>query len=322
VTGSANLIPAESQVTILWFYVLGLAVQAILHNRGLQMNTNGTNGYAFSTALVSTEWVAEHLHEPNVRLVEVSVDTLAYSTGHIRGAVGWSWKQDTQDLVRRDIPDPFAFEDLMARAGISNDTTVVLYGDMDNWFATYAFWLMKYYGHKDVRILNGGRKKWLAENREITLDPPQYARTKYQAQKPNTDLRALRIAVLENLALPDTALVDVRSPDEYAGKLLAPANLPQEGSQRGGHIPGAANIPWSKAVNEDGTFKPADDLHALYAGHGITPDKDVIAYCRIGERSSHTWFVLKYLLGYPKVRNYDGSWTEWGSLIGVPIEKE
>jgi thiosulfate/3-mercaptopyruvate sulfurtransferase len=285
------------------------------------MTTNGTNGYAFASALVSTEWVADHLHDPHVRLVEVSVDTSAYDTGHIPGAVGWSWKQDTQDMVRRDIPDQPAFEELMARAGITNETIVVLYGDMDNWFATYALWLLKYYGHKDARILNGGRKKWLAENRAITMDAPQVARTDYRAELPHGDLRVLRNGVLAHLGKPDAALVDVRSPDEYSGKLLAPANLPQEGSQRGGHIPGAANIPWSKAVNEDGTFKPASDLHALYTGHGVTPDKDVIAYCRIGERSSHTWFVLKYLLGYPKVRNYDGSWTEWGSLIGVPIER-
>jgi thiosulfate/3-mercaptopyruvate sulfurtransferase len=285
------------------------------------MQPNSTNGYAFEGALVSTQWLAEHLGDMRVRLVEVSVDTAAYDTGHIPRAVGWSWKQDTQDTLRRDIPDQAAFEQLMSRAGITNDATVVFYGDMDNWFAAYAFWLLKYYGHQDVRLLNGGRKKWLAEGRALTTDVPQHAPSGYRVHALATNLRALRDNVVAHVGQPGAALVDVRSPDEYAGKLLAPANLPQEGAQRGGHIPGAANIPWSRAVNEDGTFKPADELHAIYAGQGITPDKDVIAYCRIGERSSHTWFVLKYLLGYPTVRNYDGSWTEWGSSIGVPIAR-
>lgn len=282
---------------------------------------NGNSHYAHTEALVSTKWVAAHLNSPRVRLVEVSVDTAAYDSGHIPGAVGWSWKEDTQDTLRRDMPDQATFEALMSKAGIANDTTVVLYGDMDNWFAAYALWMLNYYGHQDVRLMNGGRKKWLAEGREVTTDVPQYAPTDYQIQSPNLGLRALRDIVLAHIEQPDAALVDVRSPDEFSGKLLAPASLPQEGSQRGGHIPGAANIPWGKAVNEDGTFKSAEALRALYAEHGITPDKDVIAYCRIGERSSHTWFVLKYLLGYPKVRNYDGSWTEYGSLIGVPIER-
>jgi len=285
------------------------------------MQPNSTNGYAFEGALVSTQWLAEHLGDMRVRLVEVSVDTAAYDTGHIPRAVGWSWKQDTQDTLRRDIPDQAAFEQLMSRAGITNDASVVFYGDMDNWFAAYAFWLLKYYGHQDVRLLNGGRKKWLAEGRALTTDVPQHAPSGYRVHTLATNLRALRDNVVAHVGQPGAALVDVRSPDEYAGKLLAPANLPQEGAQRGGHIPGAANIPWSRAVNEDGTFKPADELHAIYAGQGITPDKDVIAYCRIGERSSHTWFVLKYLLGYPTVRNYDGSWTEWGSSIGVPIAR-
>jgi thiosulfate/3-mercaptopyruvate sulfurtransferase len=285
------------------------------------MQSDHTNGYAFEGALVSTEWLTQHLGDAGIRLVEVSVDTAAYDSGHIPGAVGWSWKQDTQDQLRRDIPDQATFEQLMSRAGIAGDTTVVLYGDMDNWFAAYAFWLLKYYGHGDVRLLNGGRKKWLAEGRAMTTDVPHYAPSSYRVQAPAANLRALREAVAAHIGRPGAALVDVRSPDEFAGKLLAPANLPQEGAQRGGHIPGAANIPWSKAVNEDGTFKPANDLRAIYAGQGITPDQDVIAYCRIGERSSHTWFVLKYLLGYPQVRNYDGSWTEWGSAIGVPIER-
>ena len=283
--------------------------------------SNGNGRYAHREALVSTKWVAAHLDSPRVRLVEVSVDTAAYDNGHIPGAVGWSWKVDTQDTLRRDMPDQAAFIALMQSAGIANDTTSVLYGDMDNWFAAYALWMLKYYGHQDARLMNGGRKKWLAEDREMVTAVPQYAPTSYEIQSPNSGLRAFRDTVLAHIQQPNSALVDVRSPDEFSGKLLAPANLPQEGSQRGGHIPGAANIPWGMAVNEDGTFKPADELRSLYAGHGITPDKDVIAYCRIGERSSHSWFVLKYLLGFPKVRNYDGSWTEYGSLIGVPIER-
>jgi thiosulfate/3-mercaptopyruvate sulfurtransferase len=285
------------------------------------MSTNGKNGYVFGEVLVSTGWVADHIDDPKVRLVEVSVNTDAYVSGHIPGAVGWSWQEDTQDTLRRDIPDQVAFEALMSRAGIANETTVVLYGDLDNWFATYAFWLLKLYGHEDVRLLNGGRKKWIAEERQLTTYVSVYIPTTYRAQARNMNLRALRSYVEASLYHEGRALVDVRSPDEFSGKLLAPPNLPQEGSQRGGHIPGAANIPWSKAVLEDGTFKSAEDLKVLYEGQGITAAKDIIAYCRIGERSSHTWFVLTYLLGYPNVRNYDGSWTEWGSLIGAPIER-
>lgn len=280
-----------------------------------------TNGYALGSVLVSTEWVAVHKDDVNVRLVEVSVDTNAYAEGHIPGAVGWSWQEDTQDTLRRNLPDQTAFESLMSTAGITNETTVILYGDMNNWFATYAFWMLMMYGHNDARLINGGRKKWIAEGRVMTTDVPQYAPTTYRATALNHTLRARRDDVLAHLANPKGAMVDVRSPDEYSGKLLAPANLPQEGAQRGGHIPGAANIPWSKAVLDDGTFKSASELRTLYAGEGVTPDKDVIAYCRIGERSSHSWFVLTYLLGYPNVRNYDGSWTEWGSLIDVPIER-
>jgi thiosulfate/3-mercaptopyruvate sulfurtransferase len=204
---------------------------------------------------------------------------------------------------------------------VSNDTTIVLYGDNNNWFAAWAFWILKYYGHREVRLLDGGRVKWVADNRELTTEVPSYPRTSYSAQAPHSDIRAFRDQILLSLGRNGFALVDVRSPAEYSGELLAPANLPQEGAQRGGHIPGAANIPWSMAVRQDGTFKSAEELRALYEGKGIIADKEVIAYCRIGERSSHTWFVLTYLLGYPKVRNYDGSWTEWGSLIGVPIEK-
>ncbi len=212
-------------------------------------------------------------------------------------------------------------EDLLGRAGVSNDTTVILYGDNNNWFAAWALWILKYYGHSDLRLLDGGRVKWLADKREITTEVPSYPRATYHANAPHPEIRALRDQVLRELGNASLALVDVRSPAEYSGELLAPANLPQEGAQRGGHIPGAANIPWSQAVREDGTFKSADELRALYGGKGVTPDKEVIAYCRIGERSSHTWFVLNYLLGYPNVRNYDGSWTEWGSLIAAPIEK-
>jgi thiosulfate/3-mercaptopyruvate sulfurtransferase len=280
-----------------------------------------TNGYAHPEALVETSWVAEHLNDPKVRLVEVDVDTAAYDTGHISGAVGWNWQRDTQDTLVRDIPDEAALEALLGRSGIGNDTTIVLYGDNNNWFATYAFWLLKYYGHRDVRLMNGGRKKWLDEARPMTTELPQVEPEQYTARPPQNNLRALRPFVEETVANPGRALVDVRSPGEFSGELLAPPNLPQEGAQRGGHIPGAVNIPWVQAVAEDGTFKPYADLQELYGSQGITADKEIVAYCRIGERSSHTWFALHYLLGYPHVRNYDGSWTEWGSAIGVPIAK-
>jgi thiosulfate/3-mercaptopyruvate sulfurtransferase len=251
----------------------------------------------------------------------VDVDTAAYDTGHISGAVGWNWQRDTQDTLVRDIPDEAALEALLGRSGIGNDTTIVLYGDNNNWFATYAFWLLKYYGHRDVRLMNGGRKKWLDEARPMTTELPQVEPEQYTARPPQNNLRALRPFVEETVANPGRALVDVRSPGEFSGELLAPPNLPQEGAQRGGHIPGAVNIPWVQAVAEDGTFKPYADLQELYGSQGITADKEIVAYCRIGERSSHTWFALHYLLGYPHVRNYDGSWTEWGSAIGVPIAK-
>jgi thiosulfate/3-mercaptopyruvate sulfurtransferase len=279
------------------------------------------NGYAKPEVLVETEWVAQHLNDASLRFVEVDVDTTAYDSGHLPGAVGWNWKNDTQDTLRRDLPDRAAFEELMSRSGIANDTTVILYGDTNNWFAAYAFWMLKHYGHKDARLMNGGRKKWVDEGRPLSTEASRLARTTYRAQSPDMDIRALRSLVESSLGRADRALVDVRSPKEFSGELLAPENLPQEGAQRGGHIPGAVNIPWSMAVADDGTFKPAADLKALYGGKGITSDKEIIAYCRIGERSSHTWFVLKYLLGYPQVRNYDGSWTEWGSSIGLPIEK-
>jgi thiosulfate/3-mercaptopyruvate sulfurtransferase len=278
-------------------------------------------GYVHPEVLVDADWVEAHLHDPKVRLIEVDVDTSAYEQGHIPGAVGFNWKKELQDQVVRAPVNKEQLEELLSGAGVSNDTTIVLYGDNNNWFAAWALWILKYYGHEDVRLLDGGRVKWLADKREITTDVPSYPRTSYHAQEPKDDIRAFRDQILSQLGEPDVALVDVRSPGEYSGELLAPANLPQEGAQRGGHIPGAANIPWGMAVREDGTFKSADELRALYAGKGVTADKEVVAYCRIGERSSHTWYVLHYLLGYPKVRNYDGSWTEWGSLIGAPIEK-
>jgi thiosulfate/3-mercaptopyruvate sulfurtransferase len=278
-------------------------------------------GYAHPEALVDADWVEAHLNDPQVRLIEVDVDTNAYDQGHIPGAVGFNWKKELQDQVVRAPLSNEHLEALLGGAGVSNDTTIVLYGDNNNWFAAWALWILKYYGHQDVRLLDGGRVKWLADKREITTEVPSYAATTYHAEEPVTNIRALRDQVLSEIGQSNVALVDVRSPGEYSGELLAPANLPQEGAQRGGHIPGAANIPWGQAVREDGTFKSADELRALYGGKGVTPDKEVIAYCRIGERSSHTWFVLNYLLGYPQVRNYDGSWTEWGSLIGVPIEK-
>ena len=279
------------------------------------------NGYIHPEALVDADWVQAHLTDSTVRLIEVDVDTTAYEQGHIPGAVGFNWQKELQDQVMRAPVSREQLDALLSRAGVSNDTTIVLYGDNNNWFAAWAFWILKYYGHRDVRLLDGGRIKWLADNRELTSNVPSYLRASYSVQAPHNDIRAFRDQILHSLGHSEFALVDVRSPAEYSGELLAPANLPQEGAQRGGHLPGAANIPWSMAVREDGTFKSAKELRALYEGKGITADKEVVAYCRIGERSSHTWFVLTYLLGYPSVRNYDGSWTEWGSLIGVPIEK-
>nr|BBH93442.1 sulfurtransferase [Thermogemmatispora argillosa] len=278
-------------------------------------------GYAHPEVLVDADWVEAHLNDPNVRLIEVDVDTSAYEQGHIPGAVGFNWQKELQDQVIRAPISKEQLEDLLSRSGVSNDTTVILYGDNNNWFAAWAFWLLKYYGHKDVRLLDGGRAKWVAEKRPLTTEVPSYPRTEYRAEEPHREVRAFRDDVLSKLGDNHVALVDVRSPGEYKGELLAPPNLPQEGAQRGGHIPGAKNIPWASAVREDGTFKSADELRAIYESQGITGDKEIIAYCRIGERSSHTWFALRYLLGYPNVRNYDGSWTEWGSLVGVPIEK-
>jgi thiosulfate/3-mercaptopyruvate sulfurtransferase len=273
------------------------------------MNTT-TNGYAHPEMLVETDYVAANLRRPNTCLVEVDVDTSAYQQGHIPGAVGWNWRTDTQDQICRDILSPAAFKQLMERSGICNDTTVILYGDNNNWFAAYALWMMKYYGHTAVCLMNGGRAKWLAEGREMTTEPPQCEPGNYTIGMLHKDLRALGPFVEESIGHCERAMVDVRSPDEFSGKLLAPAALPQEGSQRGGHIPDAANIPWATAVREDGCFKSCAELEQIYGAKGVTGERQVIAYCRIGERSSHTWFALKYLLGYSDVRNYDGSWTE------------
>ena len=277
--------------------------------------------YSHPESLVTTDWVAEHGNDANVRLVEVDVDTSAYDEGHIAGAVGWNWQSQLQASLRRDLISGPELEALLGVAGIDNNTTAILYGDNNNWFAAWAFWQLKYYGHGDVRLMNGGRAKWVADGRPLTTDAASHAAKSYRASEPNQDIRAYRDAVLGAVFASSVALVDVRAPAEYSGELLAPANLPQEGSQRGGHIPGAANVPWGQAVNEDGTFKSADELTALYGGKGIDGSKETIAYCRIGERSSHTWFVLTQLLGHQNVRNYDGSWTEWGSIVNAPIEK-
>jgi thiosulfate/3-mercaptopyruvate sulfurtransferase len=277
--------------------------------------------YAHPESLVSTDWVAEHGGDANVRLVEVDVDTAAYEQGHIAGSVGWNWQSQLQQPVRRDLASKEEIEQLMGGSGIGNDTTVVVYGDNNNWFAAWAFWQLKYYGHADARIMNGGRARWEAEGRPMTTDVPSHAARNYTASEGDQSIRAYRDQVLSLVNAGSVSLVDVRAPAEYSGELLAPANLPQEGSQRGGHIPGAANIPWGQAVAEDGTFKTADALRELYGGNGIDGSRETIAYCRIGERSSHTWFVLTQLLGIRNVRNYDGSWTEWGSIVGAPIEK-
>jgi len=278
--------------------------------------------YAHPEVLVSTQWVADHLNDPKVRLIEVDVDTTAYDQGHIAGASGWNWQTQLQDNIRRDLIDKTALEKLLGQSGVSNDTTVVLYGDNNNWFAAYAFWQLKYYGHKDVRLMNGGRKKWLEEKRPITTDAAKIAPATYRATGPDESVRARKEQVFALLEKKSSGqLVDVRSVDEFTGKIIAPPGM-SETAQRAGHIPTAANIPWAQAANEDGTFKSADQLRQLYQAKGVTGQGEVIAYCRIGERSSHTWFVLKYLLGYDNVKNYDGSWTEWGNLVGAPIAKE
>ena len=271
--------------------------------------------------LVDTDWLAANLGREGMRLIEVDVDPTVYERGHLGGAVGWNWRRDLQNQVARDVASKEALEQLLSHSGITPDTTIVLYGDNNNWFAAYAYWALKYHGHDKVQLVDGGRVKWEKEGRTYSIDVPSYHPTGYKFHgSSNEKIRAYRDHVLSQLGT--AGLVDVRSPKEYSGELLAPENLPQEGAQRGGHIPTAVSIPWGTAVNtEDGTFKSLDELKKIYGGNCITPDKEVIAYCRIGERSAHTWFVLRELLGYPDVKNYDGSWTEWGSSIRVPIER-
>jgi len=279
-------------------------------------------GYVHDDVLVSTDWVADHLgHTKEIRLVESNEDVLLYSTGHIPNAVHIDWVADLNDAIRRDYLNEEQFATLLEKHGISNDTTVVFYGDKNNWWACYAFWVFKLFGHTDCKVMDGGRQKWLAEGRETTKEVPSFPKGTYHpAARADYKIRAFRDQVLEHIRA-DQPLVDVRSPQEFSGELLHMPGSPQEGALRGGHIKGAASVPWSRAVAEDGTFKTAAELRAIYEGEkGLSPDNSVIAYCRIGERSSHTWFVLTYLLGYPTVRNYDGSWTEWGNLVGVPIE--
>ena len=272
-----------------------------------------------SDVLVDADWVEAHLGDPGVVLVEVDEDTSAYDKGHIANAVKIDWRKDLQDPVRRDFVDRHGFEELLSARGISNDDLVILYGGNNNWFAAYAYWYFRLYGHANVKLLDGGRKKWELDSRDLVTEVPERAKTSYQAKEQDTSLRAFRDEVVA--AIGQRNLVDVRSPDEFSGKLLAPAHLPQEQAQRAGHIPTAKNVPWSKAANDDGTFKSDDDLRKLYGDEaGLDFGKDTIAYCRIGERSAHTWFVLHELLGQPNVKNYDGSWTEYGSLVGVPIE--
>jgi thiosulfate/3-mercaptopyruvate sulfurtransferase len=276
--------------------------------------------YAHPEVLVGTDWVAAHANDANVRVVEVDVDTKAYNEGHVPGALAWAWNTQLCDTLKRDILPKEQFEELMSASGVSPESTLVIYGDNNNWFAAWAFWQAKMYGHKDVRLMNGGRKKWLAEGRELTTEVPKPKHANYSAKAADLSLRAFLPQVQAASAHGSSAMVDVRSPQEFTGEILAPPGLP-ETCQRGGHIPGARNIPWSKACNEDGTFKTPDELRQLYDAEGVDGSRPVIAYCRIGERSSHTWFVLKYLLGFDNVTNYDGSWTEWGNLVGANVER-
>ena len=278
------------------------------------------DGYA-KPVLVSTDWVAEHLNDANVVVAEVDENPDLYDEGHIPGAIKLHWKEDLQDPIERDLVDKNTFEKLLGGRGVGNDTILVLYGDKNNWFAAYAYWYVKTYGHGDVRILNGGRQKWIDEGRELTTDVPSPNAVSYTASERDESIRAYRDQVRDWLGQDGRALVDVRSPGEYAGDLIAPPGYEQEGAQRGGHIPTAASVPWATAVQDDGTFKSADDLREMYGAKGVSSDKEIVAYCRIGERSAHTWFVLRELLGFENVRNYDGSWTEWGNLVDVPIEK-
>jgi thiosulfate/3-mercaptopyruvate sulfurtransferase len=273
-----------------------------------------------ANVLVTTDWVAQHATDAGVRVVEVDVDTTSYDQGHVPGAVGWNWTTELCDTLVRDIVPAGKLEELLSRSGIDNQTAIILYGDNNNWFAAWAFWQLKIYGHQDVRIMDGGRKKWLAEGRQLSTDPPKLAKTTYKAGPADNSLRAFLPEVQKAVQSKSAALIDVRGPQEFTGEILSPPGLP-ETCQRGGHIPGAKNVPWAKACNDDGTFKSVDELKALYGGVGVSGDKPVIAYCRIGERSSHTWFVLKYLIGINDVKNYDGSWTEWGNLVGAAVEK-
>ena len=280
-----------------------------------------TAQYAHPDSLVDTQWVADHLGKAGIALAEVDVDTSAYDSGHIEGSLGWNWQTDLQNTVTRDLLTSDEVANLLGSSGISNDTTIVLYGDNNNWFAAWAFWFLRMYGHQNVKLMNGGRAKWVAEGRPTTTDAPSPSAVSYSASAADTSLRALRDTVLAAASAGGTQLVDVRSPAEYSGEVIAPENMPQEGAQRSGHIPGAASIPWLTTINDDGTFKSADELGDIYGPKGIDGGTDVITYCRIGERSAHTWFALTQLLGYDNVSNYDGSWTEYGSLVGVPIEK-
>ncbi len=275
--------------------------------------------YAHPETVVETDWVAQHLNDSGLRIVEVDEDTSLYGKGHVPGAIAFDWWKDLEDQVRRDVVTGEAFAKKLAAAGIGDDTTVVFYGDKNNWFATYAYWLFKYNQHDKVKIMNGGRQKWINEGRQVSTDTPTVTSAHHSVRGTRPEIRAIREQVLASIG--KVALIDVRSPREYAGEIVAPEGYPQEGAQRGGHVPGAANIPWGQAVREDGTFKSVEELKQLYGGKGVTAEKEVVAYCRIGERSSHTWFVLAELLGYGKVRNYDGSWTEYGSIVGAPIEK-
>jgi thiosulfate/3-mercaptopyruvate sulfurtransferase len=272
-------------------------------------------------ALVTTDWLADHLTEPGIVVAEVDENPDLYEEGHIRGAVKLHWRDDLQDELVRDVVSRQEFERLLGERGISNESTVVLYGDKNNWFAAYAYWYLKVYGHEDVRLLDGGRQKWIEEGRELTTDPATPTAATYAAKERDESIRTRRDAVLAGLADAGVALVDVRSPQEFSGELVAPPGYEQEGASRTGHIPGAQSIPWATAVRDDGTFKSLDELREIYEAKGITPEKEVRAYCRIGERSAHTWFVLRELLGYENVKNYDGSWTEWGNLVDVPIER-
>jgi thiosulfate/3-mercaptopyruvate sulfurtransferase len=277
-------------------------------------------GYANTDVLVDCDWVQQHRTDANVKLVEVDVDLNAYDEGHIPGAVAWNWTSQLNDPIRRDIPTREDLQTLLRATGIENNDTVILYGDNNNWFAAFAFWILKMYGHNDVRLMDGGRKKWVADNRELTTQEETPSPSNYEAKEPDLTYRATVRDILKNLEEAQSNMVDVRSPAEFTGEVIAPPGM-TETAQRGGHVPGAKNIPWAQAVNEDGTFKDADTLRELYGAKGVDSSKPVIAYCRIGERSSHTWFVLHYLLGFPQAKNYDGSWTEYGSMVGVPIEK-